>query len=316
MKILIGDNIKRLRKEKNITQEQLAVAMNITCAAVSKWERGETYPDITLLQPLAYYFGVSLDDLMGYDRAQTEQRINDILSEYAILCRTNPSAAQSLIVNAYNEYPNDYRIMSAYMWNLGGDYADNDKDRLLAHKDEFLNICDKILSGCSDNKLRMDAVNMQGKILWAEGKVSEALELYRNSFPDWFTTVGQKSEQLFAKNTPEFLYWVRKNMYELAAFAADKLVKSDFFDDTVCYEEKVKKSEHYGDEMSEMYNKTGEAFFLVIAKTIYGRLENDLKYRFGREEDIIRINKKYNRERERLEKAARTDEALMNMNKF
>lgn len=316
MKILIGDNIKRLRKEKNITQEQLAVAMNITCAAVSKWERGETYPDITLLQPLAYYFGVSLDDLMGYDRAQTEQRINDILSEYAILCRTNPSAAQSLIVNAYNEYPNDYRIMSAYMWNLGGDYADNDKDRLLAHKDEFLNICDKILSGCSDNRLRMDAVNMQGKILWAEGKVSEALELYRNSFPDWFTTVGQKSEQLFAKNTPEFLYWVRKNMYELAAFAADKLVKSDFFDDTVSYEEKVKKSEHYGDEMSEMYNKTGEAFFLVIAKTIYGRLENDLKYRFGREEDIIRINKKYNRERERLEKAARTDEALMNMNKF
>lgn len=316
MKILIGDNIKRLRKEKNITQEQLAVAMNITCAAVSKWERGETYPDITLLQPLAYYFGVSLDDLMGYDRAQTEQRINDILSEYAILCSTNPSAAQSLIVNAYNEYPNDYRIMSAYMWNLGGDYADNDKDRLLAHKDEFLNICDKILSGCSDNRLRMDAVNMQGKILWAEGKVSEALELYRNSFPDWFTTVGQKSEQLFAKNTPEFLYWVRKNMYELAAFAADKLVKSDFFDDTVSYEEKVKKSEHYGDEMSEMYNKTGEAFFLVIAKTIYGRLENDLKYRFGREEDIIRINKKYNRERERLEKAARTDEALMNMNKF
>lgn len=316
MKILIGDNIKRLRKEKNITQEQLAVAMNITCAAVSKWERGETYPDITLLQPLAYYFGVSLDDLMGYDRAQTEQRINDILSEYAILCRTNPSAAQSLIVNAYNEYPNDYRIMSAYMWNLGGDYADNDKDRLLAHKDEFLNICDKILSGCSDNRLRMDAVNMQGKILWAEGKVSEALELYRNSFPDWFTTVGQKSEQLFAKNTPEFLYWVRKNMYELAAFAADKLVKSDFFDDTVSYEEKVKKSEHYGDEMSEMYNKTGEAFFLVIAKTIYGRLENDLKYRFGREEDIIRINKKYNRERERLEKAAQTDEALMNMNKF
>lgn len=316
MKILIGDNIKRLRKEKNITQEQLAVAMNITCAAVSKWERGETYPDITLLQPLAYYFGVSLDDLMGYDRAQTEQRINDILSEYAILCRTNPSAAQSLIVNAYNEYPNDYRIMSAYMWNLGGDYADNDKYGLLAHKDEFLNICDKILSGCSDNRLRMDAVNMQGKILWAEGKVSEALELYRNSFPDWFTTVGQKSEQLFAKNTPEFLYWVRKNMYELAAFAADKLVKSDFFDNTVCYEEKVKKSEHYGDEMSEMYNKTGEAFFLVIAKTIYGRLENDLKYRFGREEDIIRINKKYNRERERLEKAARTDEALMNMNKF
>ena len=42
--------------------------MNVTCAAVSKWERGETYPDITLLQPLAYFFEVTLDELMGYDQ--------------------------------------------------------------------------------------------------------------------------------------------------------------------------------------------------------------------------------------------------------
>ena len=65
MKIAIGSNIKRLRTAKNITQEQLSVAMNVTCAAVSKWEREETYPDITLLQPLAYFFGVTLDELMG-----------------------------------------------------------------------------------------------------------------------------------------------------------------------------------------------------------------------------------------------------------
>ena len=68
MKMTIGTNIKRLRAAKEITQEQLSVAMNVTCAAVSKWERGETYPDITLLQPLAYYFGVTLDELMGYDQ--------------------------------------------------------------------------------------------------------------------------------------------------------------------------------------------------------------------------------------------------------
>lgn len=65
MKMTIGANIKRLRMAKNATQEQLSTAMNVTWAAVSKWERGETYPDITLLQPLAYYFGVTLDELMG-----------------------------------------------------------------------------------------------------------------------------------------------------------------------------------------------------------------------------------------------------------
>ena len=75
MKMTIGANIKRLRSEKNVTQEQLSAAMNVTCAAVSKWERGETYPDITLLQPLAYYFGVTLDTLMGYDREKIQTEI-------------------------------------------------------------------------------------------------------------------------------------------------------------------------------------------------------------------------------------------------
>ena len=41
MKMTIGTNIKRLRTAKDITQEQLSVAMNVTCAAVSKWERGD-----------------------------------------------------------------------------------------------------------------------------------------------------------------------------------------------------------------------------------------------------------------------------------
>lgn len=315
MKLMIGENIKRLRKEKNITQEQLAEAMNISCAAVSKWERGETYPDITALQPLAYYFGVSLDELMGYDRISVDQEINDILSEYRVLYRRDPAEARSLIVGAYKVYPNDFRIMNAYMWDIGGDYADNTKSTLLAHKEEFANICEKILNGCSDNRIRMDAVNMQGKLLWAEDKISEALEIYRNNYMSWYITVGQKSEQLFEKDSPDFLYWVRKNMYELADFAADKLVKSDFFDSTVSYEDKVRRSEGYGDMMSEIYDRTGEVFFLVIAKSIYGRLANDFKYRGGREEDALRINHKLVRERDKVEKAARTNLSLEHMNK-
>ena len=82
MEMTIGANIKRLRSEKNITQEQLSVAMNVTCAAVSKWERGETYPDITLLQPLAYFFGVTLDELMGYDQEKIQAEIDEVITLY------------------------------------------------------------------------------------------------------------------------------------------------------------------------------------------------------------------------------------------
>lgn len=205
MNIFIGENIKRLRKAKDITQEQLACAMNVTCAAVSKWERGESYPEITLLSPLAYYFGVTIDELMGYDESKINREIEDLLARYRRL-RTPETwhEALELIRQAYEKYPNDYRIMHQYMWDMGGDYADNDPEMLLAHKEEFLAICDKILGGCTNEFIRLDVWNMRAKILHAEGKTEEALAFYREKFPDWYQTQGQKSEQLFAKDTPEF----------------------------------------------------------------------------------------------------------------
>ena len=118
MEINIGTNVKRLRTEKGVTQEQLAEAMNVTCAAVSKWERGETYPDITLLQPLAYYFGVSLDELVGYDKEKVDQQIEDLLAEFWRIFRQDWKAAQKLIEDAYRTYPNDYRVMFRYMGTL------------------------------------------------------------------------------------------------------------------------------------------------------------------------------------------------------
>ena len=82
MELNIGTNLKRLRIAKGITQEQLSTVMNVSCAAVSKWERGETYPDITLLQPLAFYFGVSLDELMGYDQEKVQAEIDEVVALY------------------------------------------------------------------------------------------------------------------------------------------------------------------------------------------------------------------------------------------
>ena len=107
MEMTIGANIKRLRTAKNITQEQLSVAMNVTCAAVSKWERGETYPDITLLQPLSYFFEVTLDELMGYDQKKVQADIDETIALYRK--HWKDSKGREIIVKAYHDYPNDYR---------------------------------------------------------------------------------------------------------------------------------------------------------------------------------------------------------------
>ena len=288
MKMSIGANIKRLRTTQNVTQEQLSVAMNVTCAAVSKWERGETYPDITLLQPLAYYFGVTLDELMGYDQEKIQAEINETLLLYK-KNRHTPKGRE-IITQAYQNYPNDYEIMHYYMWNIAGDAADNDPAVLIAHKEEFLSICKKILDGCTEEVLRLQAWNMRAKILHAEGKTDEALEIYKTKFMTWFLTSGQKSEQLFAKNTEEYYYWVSKNMYELIAFAGDKLGRVISFDGTLSAKEKAEKAIRYGTLMLNAWEETEDVFFAGLAEAFLNRMRNDMMYYYGGyDEDIITL---------------------------
>lgn len=192
MEMNIGANIKRLRNQKNITQEQLSTAMNVSCAAVSKWERGETYPDITLLQPLAYFFEVTLDDLMGYDQEKIKREINEVIDLYKK--HWFSKKGREIIVKAYHDYPNDYNIMHYYMWNIGGDMADNDPAVLIAHKDEFLSICDKILDGCGDERIRLGAWNMLAQSFL--GRIENDL-YYRGGTDEQIIAVMDKN--LYAK---------------------------------------------------------------------------------------------------------------------
>ena len=308
MEMTIGANIKRLRTAKNITQEQLSTAMNVTCAAVSKWERGETYPDITLLQPLAYFFGVTLDELMGYDQEKIQAEIDEIISLYRT--HWNDKEGREIITRAYCEYPNDYWIMHYYMWNIGGDMADNDPSVLIAHKEEFLAICEKILEGCTDENIRLGAWNMRAKILHAEGKTKEALEIYKTRFTDWFATSGQKMEQLFAKDTSEYYYQVQKNMYELCDFAANKFGRVVFFNPRLSITEKAERALCYGDLMLKAFEETGEAFFIMMANAFLGRLENDFCYRGGTDEQVIAVMDKYLYATKMLETLKEEEESL------
>ncbi len=304
MKITIGANIKRLRTEKGVTQEQLAEAMNVTCAAVSKWERGDTFPDITALQPLAFYFGVSLDTLMGYDKEKYEKEIDEILTEY------RKTGDRRIIEKAYREYPNDYKIMYCYMWSFGVYDAEPDLDLALKHKDALEKICDKILDGCTDIGIRTGAWKMKAILRHAEGKTDEALQIHRDNAVSWYQTFEQLNEQLFTKDRPEFLYWATRNMYELVDFGADKLVKSKFYDRDIPYDEMVSSLEKIGDGLYSLGCELDEAYLIAQAETIFGRLRNDLiarEFRGATDGDIIRITDKNLAAAEKLTALSKSD---------
>lgn len=66
---MIGENIARLRKERSMTQENLAEAIGVSVQTISKWENSTTYPDVTLLPVIADIFGVTVDALYGREAA-------------------------------------------------------------------------------------------------------------------------------------------------------------------------------------------------------------------------------------------------------
>lgn len=77
----ISETIKAKRRERELTQEELAGILGVTKAAVSKWETAESYPDITMLPQIAQFFHITMDELFGYT---LEHKPLKIISEYNI----------------------------------------------------------------------------------------------------------------------------------------------------------------------------------------------------------------------------------------
>ena len=86
--IKLNEQLLFLRKQKNITQEELAQVLNVTNQAVSKWESGSNCPDINLLPDIAKYFNVSIDELLGYKPADT---VGDIFLKIKALFQETPN---------------------------------------------------------------------------------------------------------------------------------------------------------------------------------------------------------------------------------
>ena len=80
-KLAVGKILQGLRKAKGITQEQLSEILGVSCAAISKWENEQMYPDISFFPILARYFNVSIDCLFGFSNELTEKEYNDFKEE-------------------------------------------------------------------------------------------------------------------------------------------------------------------------------------------------------------------------------------------
>lgn len=155
MNIFFSENIRRLRKERELTQENLADFLGVSFQAVSKWERGESYPDIELLPAIADFFGVSADSLLGIDRAKSEKEILAYIDKYDNGKYKGSEGALEFMKEAAIKYPSDFRILLRYMDAL---ISDNYRSgNSLKNKKEILSIYDRIQNFCTNDRIRIQA---------------------------------------------------------------------------------------------------------------------------------------------------------------
>lgn len=177
MTLYIGENLKKQRKLKELTQDQLANILGVSFQAVSKWERGEGYPDIEMLPTIAEFFGITIDELMGMKEIQDNADAEKILE----MQKENMSKGLieeniELLAQAVKVHPNNYELLAQYAMNLWF-LADDDKsDEYRRNNQKAADIAERVLAECTDPKIRNRVQAELCNYYQNSGETAKALE--------------------------------------------------------------------------------------------------------------------------------------------
>lgn len=184
MQIFIAENLRRLRKERGHTQEDLARHIGITVQSVSKWERGEGYPDIEFLPMIAEFYNVSTDDLLGVGKRVREKAVKEFTKKCDELDGEKKYDEEIKLCEKFHiDYPNDETVTRYYMNAL----------RKNGYFDESLELTRILLDNTDDYQTRYEALR-NGIMCIAvsfDGDLEES-KSYVEKLPDYFTTKNQQ----------------------------------------------------------------------------------------------------------------------------
>ncbi|MBQ7124798.1 MAG: helix-turn-helix transcriptional regulator [Clostridia bacterium] len=156
MFINIGEKIKLHREAKNVSQDELARFLGVTCKEVLKWEEKELYPDFELLPIIANYFGVSTDELLCMEMFDNDDKIIEYSDKfYEQVAAGNIKEAVETMREGTLHFPDEFRLKVLLMHGL---YLSCDRPSAIKHySGEILEIGDDILSHCTDDAIRLEA---------------------------------------------------------------------------------------------------------------------------------------------------------------
>ena len=204
--IKLGERIKELRLRDGRTQESLANELGVTAQAVSRWEKSICYPDMELIPPIANVFGVSIDELFGYDNERAK-KVDALAEKINEMNRENNGADVSmdaciaLARESLIEFPGSEKLtlaLASALYNAGyvryGEFHVNDPDgyscydtarhRTYAEWQEAVRLYEKLLPTLTDGEMRQRAMVELAQLYANLGEHEKAMRL-AESAPDF-----------------------------------------------------------------------------------------------------------------------------------
>lgn len=143
----LGEKIKTLRKQKNISQEVFAGYLGVTFQAVSKWETGTTMPDVTLIPAIASFFGVSTDELFDFNLFETEKQVDKIRHEAYKYRYTDREKSEQILREGLQRFPGNDIILNNLLYTL--DFK--------TRTDEVITLSKTLIEATKDDSVKYDA---------------------------------------------------------------------------------------------------------------------------------------------------------------
>ncbi|MBQ8835242.1 MAG: helix-turn-helix domain-containing protein [Oscillospiraceae bacterium] len=220
MNIRLGEKIRTLRKNKNISQEILAQYLGVSFQAISKWENGSTMPDVTMIPAIASFFEVSTDELFDFNRIESEQKIQQACWDIADWRNDDPEKAEAAYRNLLRQYPGNEIVLSNLLYVL----------QRLKKNNELVDLCKTVIASTKDDGTRYDAARILAETYKAMGEYAlckNAIDL----IPEFFFTHREEKALLLEGEDMFRPAWQQKEQ-SIDSFLWMSMRLADYYEET------------------------------------------------------------------------------------
>jgi transcriptional regulator with XRE-family HTH domain len=216
MSLTIGQTIKKLRKERNFTQEELAEQLNVTFQAVSKWENETGLPDISQVVPLASVFGVSTDVLFGTfgtnDDEEVKKILNDAYYSFEVNSKESIRRRYDIMQDGLRRYPNAIGLLvNCLQTGISLAYPENGPD----YYDEI-----------QGKEIYQECIRMANLIISYSKNTSDVLQAHMGMVLLHSAHGNGEKAREHADKFPERPDFTRYNMYGYITYAEKNYAKA------------------------------------------------------------------------------------------